>query len=362
MKQHDFIGVRFPNDDKRYFAEVTSVKEGGIFDCRFVHTGSRYTFQQFSGWLEVKQTNGNFPPGTRTNEVLLYEPQQHSLGVGQLVVITFEDGYPYLGEILSTTPEWKVKFLHSNNEYLIDAANVAHAAGKLYDGKLVLEKKPFGKGSSLFSTALDKIIVLEISGRSGPARGEFEAKVNADTGDPLAPNLYENGYLRAEEGKAQDVFNINVADGTTMTIFVSFHPALMPYSINPRESSVIDRTTSIYGKKSFTYKKGVNSLHFDIELVYDSTTVSNTTKSEAIRTVMNEHRKGSSGTKGYEFGTEISGDIFFLEASGTATHTRETTNSEESTTGSSDSSSSGSESSTSWTVYYPVGLDIKEKF
>lgn len=362
MKQNDFIGVKFPNDNKQYFAVITEVKQGGLFNCRFVHTGSHYTFQQFSGWLEVKQTNGNFPPGTRTNEVVLYEPQQHSFGAGQLVVVTFEDGYPYLGELLSTAPEWKIRFLHSGNEYSIDAGNLAHAPGKLYDGKRVLEKKPFGKGASLFSTAIDKIIVLEISGRSGPVRGEFEAKVNADTGDPLAPNLYENAYLRAEEGKAQDIFPINADDGATMTIFVSFHPALMPYTFNPLESSVIDRSTSIYGKKSFTYKKSVNALHFDIEVVFDSTTLSNTTKSEAIRTVMNEHRKGSSGTKGYEFGTEISGDIFFLEASGTATHTRETTSSEETTTGSSDASSTGSESSSSWTVYYPIGLDIKERF
>lgn len=362
MKQNDFIGVKFPNDSKQYFATITAVKEGGLFDCRFVHTGSRYTFQRFSGWLEVKQTSGNFPPGTKTNEVILYEPAQHNSGPGQLVVVTFEDGYPYLGEIQATQPEWKVKFLHSGNEYTIDANNVAHGAGRLYDGKRVLEKKPFGKGASLFSTAVDRIIVLEISGRSGPVRGEFEAKVNADTGDPLAPNLYENAFLRAEEGKAQDIININASDGTTMTIFVSFHPAVMPYTINPRESSVIDRNSSIYGKKSFTYKKDVRSLHFDIELVYDSTTLSNTTKSEAIKTVMNEHRKGSSGTKGYEFGTEISGDIFFVEASGSVTHTRETTSSEETTTGTSDATSSGSESSSSWTVYYPVGLEIKERF
>ncbi|GAO43553.1 hypothetical protein [Flavihumibacter petaseus] len=362
MKQNDFIAVRFPNDSKQYFASVTEVKNDGLFDCRFVHTGSHYTFQQFSGWLEVKATNGNFPPGTRTNDVILYEPKQRNLDNGSHLVVTFEDGYPYLGVVDAVQPEMKIRFLHSGNVYSVDSGGVAHAAGKLYDGKRVLEKKPYSDGVSLFSTATDKIIVLEINGRSGPVRGEFEAKINADTGDSLAPNLYENGYLRAEEGKAQDKFGVNGSDQVTMTIFVAFHPSVLPYTINPRESTVIDRTTSIYGKKSFTYKKEINSLHFDIEVLYDSTTLSNTTRSEAIKTVMSEHRKGSSGTKGYEFGTEISGDIFFVEASGTVSHTRETTTTDETATGESTADATGTESSSSWTVYYPVGLDIKEKF
>lgn len=362
MKQNDFIGVRFPNDSKQYIAVITSVKANGLFDCRFVHSGSRYSFQRFSGWLEVRKTSGNFPVGTRTNDVILFELQQHNSGPGQLVGVTFEDGYSYLGEVQSTSPDLVIRFVHSGNEYTIDSNSKAHAAGKLYDGKRVLEKRPFDKGKSLFTTAVDKIIVLEIVGKSGPVRGEFEVKINADTGDPFALNLYENAYLRAEEGKGQDILNINASEGTNMTLFVSFHPALLPYSMNPLESSVIDRKTNLYGKKSFTYRKDINSLHFDIDLIYDSVTLSNTTKSEAIRTVMQEHRKGSSATSGYEFGTEVSGDIFIVEASGSATHSGSSTTSEESTSGSSDSLSTGSESSSTWTVYYPVGLEIKEKF
>ncbi len=362
MKEKDFIAVRFPNDSKQYFAEVTSVNGNDQFDCRFVHTGSHYSFQKHSGWLEVKSSTGMFPPGTRTNDVLHYQQKQHNLGIGQNVVVTFEDGYPYLGVIEATPPEWKIKFLHSGNTYNIDSSDIAHAQGKLYDGKRVLEKKPFSNGASLFNTATDKILVLEISGKKGPLRGEFEAKINADTGDPLGGNLYENAYLRAEEGKAQDTLSVNGNDQQLMTLFVSFHPAVLPYDINPRESSVIDRSTSIYGKKSFNYKKDAGSLHFDIEMVYEPATVTSISREEAIKTVMREHRKGSSSTKGYEFGVETSGDILVVEVTGTATHSRESTESEETTTGRSESTSTGSESAKTWTVYYPIGLEIKERF
>ena len=362
MKEKDFIAVRFPNDSKQYFAEIKSIGSNDRFTCRFVHTGSNYTFEQHSGWLEVKETNGNFPPGTRTNDVIHYEPKQHNNGKGENVAVTFEDGYAYLGTIESTQPDWSVRFLHSGNVYTIDANGVAHLPGKLYDGKRVLEKKAFSRGNNLFHPTTEKILVLEITGKKGPLRGEFEAKINVDTGDPLAANLYENAYLRAEEGKAQDRLEVNGHDQQLMTIFVSFHPSLLPYDINPRESSGIDRSTSIYGKKSFPYKKDAASLHFDIDMIYDSTTVSNTTKEEAIKTIMKEHRKGSSSTKGYEFGTEAKGDILVVEASGSFTHTRESTESDETTTGESESTGTGTESTNSWTVYYPIGLEIKERF
>jgi hypothetical protein len=152
MRIRDFIGVKFPNDKQAYFAEVTEVLPGDKLECRFVHTGSVYTFKKYSGWLEVAETTGAFKPGTRTSDVTLYEKTDEQVSFGRNVAVTFDEGHSYLGIAEKTSPTLDIKFLHSGNSYSIDNDNIAHRAGGTYDGRKVLEIKTYAPGKSLFSS------------------------------------------------------------------------------------------------------------------------------------------------------------------------------------------------------------------
>jgi hypothetical protein len=153
MQIHDFIRVKFPNDNKVYFAEVKEVLPGDeLFECRFVHSGSVYTFKKYSGWLEVAETTGAFKPGTRTSDVTLYEETDDHISLGSNVGLTFDDGNSYLGIAEKTDPTLDIKFLHSGNSYSIDYDNIAHRAGGTYDGRKVLVRRTYAPGKSLFSS------------------------------------------------------------------------------------------------------------------------------------------------------------------------------------------------------------------
>jgi len=91
MQIGDFVGVKFPKDNQAYFAEVKKVLSGDELECRFVHTGSVYTFKKYSDWLEVVKTTGAFKPGTRTNDVTLYEKTNEQVSSGSNVGVTFDD-------------------------------------------------------------------------------------------------------------------------------------------------------------------------------------------------------------------------------------------------------------------------------
>ena len=152
MQIGDFIRVKFPKDNQAYFAEVKKVLPGEEIECRFVHSGSVYTFKKYSDSLEVVETTGAFKPGTRTNDVILYEKTDEQVFFGSNVGVTFDDGKSYLGRAEKTRPTLDIKFLHSGNSYSIDKDNIAHRAGGMYDGRKVLDRNTFGPGKSLFSS------------------------------------------------------------------------------------------------------------------------------------------------------------------------------------------------------------------
>src|SRR5688572_24381072 len=98
MRTSDFLAVTFPQEaGKRYYAQVTKVDAGGKIECRFVHSGNKYTFRQHSGWFEVLATTGLFPVGTRTSEVVHYTATNDAIGADSTVGVTFDDGKPYVG-------------------------------------------------------------------------------------------------------------------------------------------------------------------------------------------------------------------------------------------------------------------------
>lgn len=175
MQIGDFIGVKFPNDDQRYFAEVKKILPGDELECRFVHSGSVYTFKKYPDSLEVAETTGAFKPGTRTNDVTLYEKTHEQVSFGSNVGVTFDDGNSYLGTVEETSPTLDIKFLHSGNSYSIDNHNIAHRAGGIYDGRKVMEKNIYAPGKSLFSSDVAhgtgaRILHVELRQRGGPYR------------------------------------------------------------------------------------------------------------------------------------------------------------------------------------------------
>src|SRR5919106_1031922 len=86
MKVNDFIAVRFPQEEnKAYYAIITNMMGDDRFKCTFVHSGNTYVFKKYSGWLEVMETTGLFPVGTRTNEVILFAEAEHSLSANSNV-------------------------------------------------------------------------------------------------------------------------------------------------------------------------------------------------------------------------------------------------------------------------------------
>jgi len=363
MQIRDFIGVKFPKDNQTYFAEVKKVLPGDKLECRFVHTGSVYTFKKYSGWLEVAETTGAFKPGTRTSDVTLYERTDEQVSSGSNVGVTFDDGNSYLGIAEKTSPTLDIKFLHSGNSYSIDKDNIAHRAGGIYDGRKVLEIKTCAPGKSLFSSEIEKIFALSISDQFGkPMRGEFEAKIKADTGDPFSDYVYNNSALVAEDGVAQDKLNIKSKSGESLILSLSFHPALLPYSHNVEESSAIDRDTAILGQRTFAFNANASSLHFNVTVKYDTISVTSTSKEEAINTAYDLVQKNKSHTSSAEYGVQAKASVFFAEVTATDKHTTSDTDSSGTTTGSTTGIVTGAGSATTWNVYYPKGLDINELF
>lgn len=356
MQAHDFISVRFRNDNKTYYAEVKQVNNDNMFNCRFVHTGSQYTFKIEPAFLRVVKSTGMYHPGTITGDVQLFTETTQSLNTGTNVAVTFDDGNTYLGEIESLSP-MQIKFLHSGNEYSFDGNNIAHHDDFPYDGRRALAMKPFSKGKSLFSNENALFLNLNIKDEFGnPLRGEFETRIVQSN-----PNkeIYSNSELSAENSMAEDALNITGQDGQPLTLFVAFHPAVLPFNFNARESSVIDRDTTLATTCPFQFDAGTKALNFDITVLYDHTTVTATTKQEAIKTVFNQVTSNNSHSFEVKFGGEAALELFGvggkLSGGGTTTDTSGTGT----IGGDTDANVTGGSTSTTYTVNFPKGLQIK---
>ena len=283
MQLNDFIAVQFPQEPgKSYFAIVTKTLPDNTFECRFVHSGSRYTFKTYSGWLEVVNSTGAFKPGTKTNNVQLFtESTTDHLNVGVNVRVTFDDGNGYLGVITSATGGFEVRFLHSGNIYQFDTEGVAHHAGSPYDGRKALEFKPYTAGKSLFAGTTDSTISFDIKNEMNGQRmsGELEVTIKRTDTEEV---LYSNQYLYADDAAARDKISLGVQEGQNLLILVDYHPAKEPYTTHPTSSPDIDRETTISGSQIFSYKK-VSELLFRVDIQNEVTSVTATSGTQIGR-------------------------------------------------------------------------------
>lgn len=366
MQPRDFIAVKFPQEpDKAYFAEIKKVNANGTFECRFVHSGSLYTFKLETGWLEVVQSSGLFRRGTRTNEVTLFSPiEQQYLAAGGNAAVSFDDGNTYLGRVISLTPGMQIQFLHSGNSYSFDANQVAHHPGSPYDGRKALAIRAYGAGKSLFSDDSDMTISLSIvDGFNKQLSGEFDVILKRTDTDQI---VYQNQYMYADDSTASDTLSVTLNDGQNMILLVDFHPANQPYTAHPVSSPDIDRVTTISGSKTFVYKKRPE-MHFTVKLQNETATVSATTSENAIRNKYQELTNHATSSTTSEVNLEGSAGIDLLglvELGGTTSGGFSST-SEHGTSsmeGEGTSSETGSSVTKTWNVYYPMGLEIIPAF
>jgi len=362
MKAHDFIAVIFPQDPgKAYFAEIRKVNSNNTFECRFVHSSSIYIFKMQPGWIEVVQTSGLFKAGTKTNQVTLFSPiEQQYLGKGGNASVSFDDGKVYLGRVEEMSPAMQIRFLHSGNIYSFDANQVAHHPGSPYDGRKALAIRAFDQGKSLFSEEKTMAISLSmVDGFNKQLSGEFGVILKRTDTDQI---LYQNDNLSAEDSTANDLLSVVINEGQNLIVLIDFHPAFNPYTANPISSSEIDRTTTISGSKTFTYKS-TPEMHFSVKIQNDTSTVTATSSENAIRSKYSEVTSNSSTSVTPEAKLEgsVGIDLFgIVEIGGGGsiggTSTVETGTG--STDGTGISHESGTETSRTWNVYYPMGLEI----
>ncbi|MES2525342.1 MAG: hypothetical protein V4617_21805 [Gemmatimonadota bacterium] len=359
MRTSDFLAVTFPQETgKQYYAQITKIDASGRIECRFVHSGSKYTFRQHSGWFEVLETTGLFPVGTRTSEVVHYAQANEAIGADSTVGVTFDDGKPYVGRVVSNSP-LRIKFLHSGKEYGFDANRIAQAPGNPYHGRKALEIKSYSKGRNLFSAASGARLSLAIKNRGKPMRGEFEVKLKRTDANEY---LYENSGLRAEDSHASDSFDLRASDGQKLMLLIDFHPAVMPYQLNLNTSSVIDRDTTISGSHPFVVKSG-SVMHFDVTVVNDTMTTTAASSVEAIQAVHREVTTNRSRTTSISLEGEASIELFgIVTLGGTGGGSTSTETGSGTSVGGSSSTGTTHETSVSYSVYFPTGLDIAERF
>ena len=121
MNIKDFITCTFQGDEIKYVAEITDVQSDS-FDCRFVHSGKNYTFDNHS--FVVMETNGEFPKGTPLTSYQLYTNSSGDLFLLCFVAVTFDDNNRYLGVLNYLEPDKSITFLHSGSIYTFNEDNV----------------------------------------------------------------------------------------------------------------------------------------------------------------------------------------------------------------------------------------------
>lgn len=367
MNQNDFIAVKFPNDGQVYYAQVKQILVNGSFQCRFVHSGSIYSFSLQGTELEVVASTGAYKTGTKARLITSYVPADNQAPVTHSPVsVTFDDNNSYIGIVQSTSPQLSVSFLHSNNTYTFDQNNVAHRTGGSYNNRKIKSAVAYRQ------TKVDGEVVIGIKITDQYTReinGKFTAIIQAVNGT-LYPEVYNNDSLYTYRGLAQDKSIISLQDGDYAQLILEFHPAI---DQSPGVDSAADEDTTFSGTYSFQFRKTTSgTLHFNVVINYEKETVTASTKEEAIDTVYN--LKNKSHTDSSSFGTNSSvevsvggkTDFFFIEGTAGGKTTVGTSGSEGTTdttgttTGDTRGTVTGTGTSRTWTVSYPMGLTITQ--
>ena len=357
MEINDFIGVRFPQDPKQYFAQITGFTRAGAFDCRFVHSGSVYRFMPRPDFLEVIASEGAFKPGTIVGDATLYTELEGGTQrtPGTPLAVTFDDGKSYLGIVERTSP-LTVEFLHSGNAYSFDEQQIAHRKGGTYDGRKALAMRPYSDGRSLFSFRKDVQLALAIKDEFGnPLRGEFEVRLQQSN---PALEVYANPGLPAENSTAEATVPMAAREHQRLTMFLDFHPAKNPFVSNPNFSSEIDRLTTISTTATFQYDPGTKAFHCDAVLNYDQTTVTAATRADAVTTVFNQVTTNKSHSSSIKLEGEAGITLFGVEGKLSGGGSTTDTSGSGTIGGDTSGSSTGTSHSTTWTVRYPRGLQL----
>jgi hypothetical protein len=357
MQINDFIAVTFPQDDsKTYYAIVTKINSADTFECRFVHSGSEYTFKQYSGWLEVVKTTGLFRVGSRTNEVVHFTKSRDAYSTGSNVSVSFDDGKAYLGRVTSPAPSLAIQFLHSGNSYNFDADKVASNGGP-YNGRKALDILTYTAGRPLFAGG-SRLTQLRFSlkdGRGGDLRGELDIRIKRTDAEEI---LYSNTGLVAETGTTFDNFDLRADDGQELMLYVDFHPAVLPYESVATSSSVIDRTSFVSGTQLFRFKKDAE-LGFDVNFMNDVQSVTTTSKREAQQNVYRQVANSLSASGTVSLEGEGGFNLLIAEGKVTAGVSGTVGTGTETTSGSGTTTVEGTETAITYDVYYPRGLEIK---
>ncbi|MBC7510704.1 MAG: hypothetical protein H7320_18450 [Ferruginibacter sp.] len=141
------IWGQFNDEENKYVAEIVSVS-GKTFECRFVHSWSKYV-------LQLKKINGDLS-GTghqgyvasvvsnkggkySTNALftfLFYDLTDEDCLLGKssfsTVIVKFNDGKSYLGDAKKTGKIWNIAFRHSGSNYNFDENGVVLKSGGIY--------------------------------------------------------------------------------------------------------------------------------------------------------------------------------------------------------------------------------------
>ena len=140
MKTHDFLICAFHGDVTVYVAEVLKVLPES-FECRFVHSESRYTFS-LNTWAVLK-TTGAFRVGTLLTSHELYTPALGPLLLNSFVSVTFANGKSYLGRLIAQHPH-VVRFLHKGLPIYVFENNKIVSSGGIYPkGQSIININPF---------------------------------------------------------------------------------------------------------------------------------------------------------------------------------------------------------------------------
>lgn len=146
MKTQDFLICTFKGDVTVYVAEILTVLPGS-FECRFVHSESRYTFST-NTWTVLK-TTGAFRVGTPLTTHELYTPSDAPLLLNSFVSVTFANGKSYLGRLVTLQPQ-VVRFLHKGQPiYVFENKKIVSTGGIYPKGQSIIDINAFELATQL---------------------------------------------------------------------------------------------------------------------------------------------------------------------------------------------------------------------
>lgn len=143
IKIGDFIGCKFDEDHRRYYAEILEVLADSV-KCRFIHSDSRYTLSTEN---RVLSSTGAFQPGHRFVIDVYYVGEQSESY--NSIAVTFSDGKRYIGELLTNDAPgatYKVHFPHTGSIYYFDdSGKVVYSTGGYPVGNIVSDIRFYNK-------------------------------------------------------------------------------------------------------------------------------------------------------------------------------------------------------------------------